>query len=107
MTADISSNVAEKAVCWCDGRKNRRSLFMGRRFICAGREFPSKPTRGSHRDGVYRLNQTAMVPLLTLERTVSICRRKSRSIKRVRHMISRGNRLREKDFPVDLELSRI
>jgi hypothetical protein len=48
-----------------------------------------------------------MVPLLTLERTVSICRRKSRSIKRVRHMISRGNRLREKDFPVDLELSRI
>src|SRR5580704_3246462 len=49
MTADISSSVAEKAVCWCEGRKNRRSLVMGRRFRCAGREFPSKPTRGSYR----------------------------------------------------------
>jgi hypothetical protein len=48
MTADISSSVAEKAVCWCDGRKNRRSLVMGRRFTCAGSEFPSKPTRGSY-----------------------------------------------------------
>src|SRR5580698_2586767 len=63
ITADISSSVAEKAVCWCEGRKNRRSLFMGRRYISAGREFPSKPTRGlhsgrglsseSHRDGSF------------------------------------------------------
>src|SRR5580704_9492216 len=75
MTADISSNVAEKAVCWCEGRKNRRSLVMGRRFAPgtpsfrhrrARREFPSKPTRACIRDGVYRPNRSAMVPLLTL-----------------------------------------
>src|ERR1035438_1740792 len=29
MTAEISSRVAENAVCWCDGRKKRRSFVMG------------------------------------------------------------------------------
>src|SRR5258707_14381468 len=57
ITADISSRVAENAVCWCEGRKNRRSLVIGPQ-ICVGdagfcyqharREFPSKPTRGFH-----------------------------------------------------------
>ncbi len=27
---DISSSVAEKAVCWCDGRKKRRRRISGR-----------------------------------------------------------------------------
>jgi hypothetical protein len=48
-----------------------------------------------------------MVPLLTLERTVSICRGKSRSSKRIQQMTSRSNDLWTKDFPVDVELSRI
>ncbi|MFZ0540909.1 MAG: hypothetical protein WA416_10740 [Candidatus Sulfotelmatobacter sp.] len=48
-----------------------------------------------------------MVPLLTLERAVSIYRRKSLSTKRVRQKTSRSNDLRMKDLLVDLELSRI
>src|SRR5260370_31954176 len=35
MTAAISNSVAEKAVCWCEGRKKRRSLVMGRAFTPA------------------------------------------------------------------------
>jgi hypothetical protein len=28
MTAEISSSVAENAVCWCEGWKKRRSFFI-------------------------------------------------------------------------------
>ena len=47
-----------------------------------------------------------MVPLLTLERTVSMCRRKSRSSKRLWQMSFRSIDLWMKDLPVDPELSR-
>ena len=33
ITAEISSRVAENAVCWCDGRKKRSSLFIETRAI--------------------------------------------------------------------------
>src|SRR5690349_11067468 len=33
ITAEISSRVAENAVCWCDGRKKRSSLFIKTRAI--------------------------------------------------------------------------
>jgi hypothetical protein len=32
MTAEISSRVAENAVCWCDGRKKRSKFFIEARF---------------------------------------------------------------------------
>jgi hypothetical protein len=48
-----------------------------------------------------------MVPLLTLERTVSICRSEGRSSKRIQEITSSSNDLWMKDFPVDVELSRI
>src|SRR5580692_2292482 len=32
MTAEISSSVAEKAVCWCDGRKKRSSFVIETRW---------------------------------------------------------------------------
>lgn len=84
--------------------------------MCAGIVIPNKRrTRISFKayqrvasgDRVYRPNHTAMVPLLTLERTVSIFRRKGRSSKRIQQMTSHSNDLWMKDFPVDLELSRI
>jgi hypothetical protein len=45
-----------------------------------------------------------MVPLLTLERTVSIRHSKGRSSKRIQQMTSSSNDLWMKDFPVDIEL---
>jgi hypothetical protein len=67
MTADISSSVAENAECWCEGRKNRKSLVMGRRFTPATPSFvtgergvnflQSLPEPSAHESG-YRSNQT-------------------------------------------------
>src|SRR5271156_4324124 len=85
MTADISSSVAEKAECWCDGRKNRRSLFMGCRLtpvmsfrtsvLCFTRRetnfFQSLPEPRAH-VGPYRSNRSCTVPLLILPVKVSL-----------------------------------
>jgi hypothetical protein len=62
---------------------------------------------GRTRDRVYRPIQIAIVPLLTLERALSIGLINGRAVVFFRQMISSSNDLRMKDFPVDVELSRI
>src|SRR5258708_28091884 len=101
MTAAISNGVAEKDVCWCEGRKKRRSLIMAaistlarRTLPGAQRKFPSKPTRAFH-----------PLPSLSSEnyRNGSLID----TAFDFRPMTSHGNKLRINDLPVDLELSPI
>src|SRR5580704_17534965 len=79
MTAAISNTVAEKAVCWCDGRKNRRSLVMGRRFTLimpglarSSINFPQSLPEAGRDDRVYRSDQTGIVPLLIMPLKISL-----------------------------------
>ena len=98
MTADISSTVAEKAVCWCEGRKNRRSLVMGRRFTLAAPAFV--PVRETISFKAYQRLASATEFSRESGRDGSLIDTGASD----RRMTSRANVLWMNDLPVDAEL---